>query len=173
MLPKYKSLIVRVLIAIGIDIILLSVFIVWMQATPDVSIVEILLLPAIFIINIGLGIASKFIIRRLYPVFLINSVLGALIFHLLFNAWFFYNDHKDFNRMKFELGKKSYELLLDKRDTSYSFSELFNGSSDEFMRGQYKISNDSVYLTDKVNTMVVYKDSLIGFSKDKIAMKKQ
>ena len=174
MQPKYKSLFIKISIAIGIDVILLSVCIIWMQATPDISIVEILLLPAIFIINIGLGVASKFIIPKLYAVFLINSVLAAIIFHLLFNGWFTYKDHENFKRLDFTSSKKKYELLLDYRDTAYSFSDVSNiGSSTEFMRGQYKISKDSVYLIDTVNQMIVYKDTLIGFAKNKIVLKEE
>lgn len=86
MQPKYKSLLVRILFANGIDIVFLSVFIIWMQANPDFyySSIEILLLMAIFVINIGLAVAAKYVMNSLYMPLILNSVLSVLIFHLLF-----------------------------------------------------------------------------------------
>lgn len=77
-------------------------------------------------------------------------------------------------KMQFVSGGKEYELLLSRRDTSYNFYDRYHdGSSTCFMSGQYKLIRDTVYLTDSVNQMIVYKDTLIGFAKDKIVLKEE
>ena len=169
MQPKYKSLLIRILIAIAVDVLLLSIFIIWMHPTPEESILEYLLLLAIFVINIGFAVVSKYIMKLLYLPFILNSVIAVVIFHLLFKGWYAYNDHKNFKRMLFTSANKKYELLLDIRDTSHSFLKI--GSSNKFMGGEYKINNDSIYLIDNLSPMIVYKDTLIGFAKEKIVLK--
>jgi hypothetical protein len=140
-----------------------------MHPTPEESILEYLLLLAIFVINIGFAVVSKYIMKLWYLPFILNSVIAVIIFHLLFSGWYTFTDYKNFKRMQFSSADKKYELLLDNRDTSYSFFEL--GSSSKFMGGGYKISNDSIYLIDNLSPMVVYKDTLTGFSKEKIVLK--
>jgi len=74
-------------IAVGVDILLFAVFIIWLNPTPDDSIIEILLLWGVFVTNVCLAVAARYSIKKLYLVFLINSFLASLIFHLMFSAW--------------------------------------------------------------------------------------
>lgn len=173
MQPKYKSLAIKILIIIGIDILLFFVFITWWQPGADESTIEWLLLLAIFVINIGFAIASKYTIRAWYFTLVLNSIIATLIFHISLVGWYSYQV-RGMRKMWFVSGEKSYQLIFDKKDTSYSFYKNDNnGSSSRFMSGQYKISNDTVYLTDPVNQMIVYKDTLIGFEKKKIVLKEE
>jgi hypothetical protein len=85
--PPLKALFKRLLIAAGVDILIFAVLLICLNPTPDDSIIEILLLWGIFLTNICLAIATRYTIKKLYAVFLINSFCASLIFHLMFNAW--------------------------------------------------------------------------------------
>jgi len=172
-LHQYKSFFSCLLVIVCIDILVLTGLVVWINATPDVSIVTIAIIPSLIIINVCLTVVARFILKKHYLTFLFNILLAPLIFYGIWCGWFWYQEHKNFTRGQFQANGKYYELLLDKRDTSYSFSELYTGSSIQFMRGQYRMSHDSVYLTDPVNPMIVYKDTLIGFAKTKIVLKEE
>ncbi|HVV56239.1 MAG TPA: hypothetical protein VHC47_12975 [Mucilaginibacter sp.] len=164
---------IKILIAMGIDAVLFLGFILWWQPSIDESTIELLLLTAIFVINIGLAVAFKYTIRSWYFTLVLNSIIAVLIFHIILIGWYAYQD-SGMVKMIFSGNEKHYELVLDKKDTSYSFYEKYSdGSLNRFMSGQYKISNDTVYLTDPVNQMMVYKDTLIGFEKKKIVLKEE
>ena len=83
--PPLKALVKSVLIAAGADIFLFAILLICLNPTPDDSIIEILLLWGVFLTNICLAIATRYTIKKLYPVFLINSFCASLIFHLMFN----------------------------------------------------------------------------------------
>jgi len=85
--PPAKRPFKRLLIAFGVDVLLFATCILWLRPTLDDSIIEFLLLWGIFISNICLAVASRFSIKVLYHVFLINSVLASLLFHLMFIGW--------------------------------------------------------------------------------------
>ena len=171
MQPKHKSYAIKIFIAAGIDVILFFVFVLWWQPVPDESTIELLLLMAIFVINIGLAVASKYTIRSWYLPLVLNSIVAIFIFHIVLSGRYGYHD-QGLRKMRFVTGGKSYELIFDKKDTSYNFYEKYsNESSNRLMSGQYKMKGDSIYLTDPVNQMIVCKDSLIGFAKEKIALK--
>jgi len=173
MQPKYRSLAIKLLLAIGIDVLLFFVFIVWWKPTPDESTIELLLLMAIFVINIGLAVAFKYTIRSWYFPLILNSIMAILIFHIVMIGWYAYLD-RGMHKMQFLNNGKSYEFFLDKKDTSYNFYEKYrDGSLNRIMSGQYKTSRDTVYLIDPVNQMRVYKDTLIGFAEKKIILKEE
>lgn len=81
MQPKHRSLLIKILIAIGIDILLFLVFIICWQPSPDESTIELLLLMAIFVINIGLAVAFRYTMRVWYLPVALNSIIAVLVFH--------------------------------------------------------------------------------------------
>jgi hypothetical protein len=172
-LHQYRSVFIKILIALCIDVLVLLGLVLWINATPDISIAGSAVIPSLIVINIGLTVVARFTLKKFYLTFLFNIVLAPLIFYGLCWGWLSYQGYKNFIRWQFPANGKHYELLLDKRDTSYSFSELSSGSSMQFMRGQYRTSHDTVYLTDPVNQMIIYKDTLIGFSKESIVLKEE
>jgi hypothetical protein len=171
----YKQLLKALLILLILDIVVLAAFIWWMDATPDVSIAELLIVPIIFIINVILGLILRY--KSIYIItgnaFVCNSVIASLVFHSLFQTWFHYYDRAHFKRSYFDLSGKKYELLLDKRDTSYSMFELGNGSALEFKHGKYEQHQDTVVLGDSTNRLFFFPNYLIGYPKngDKIRLK--
>lgn len=157
----------------GVDAVLFFGFILWWQPTIDESTIELLLLMAIFVINIGFAVASKYTIRSWYFPLVLNSIIAVFIFHTILMCWYAYQD-RGIVKMTFSDDGKLYELVLDKKDTSYSFYEKYrDGYLIRFMSGQYKMSRDTLCLTDLVNQMIVYKDTLIGFEKKKIVLKEE
>ncbi|HVS90686.1 MAG TPA: hypothetical protein VHE59_01555 [Mucilaginibacter sp.] len=172
MQPKHKSLVTKLLIATGVDVLIFIAFILCWKPTPDESAIELLLLLAIFITNIGLAVAFRHAVRSWYFPLVLNSIISTLMFHLVLIGWYTYQNRG--RKMQFAAGGKKYELILKGEDTSYGFYEKdSDGSSNRFMSGQYKISGDTVCLTDPVNQIKVCKDTLIGFAKEKIALKEE
>lgn len=171
-LHQYRSFFIKILIAVCIDILVLSITLVWINIMSNASIVEIAIAPSLIVINLGFTIVARFTIRKLYLVLLFNILLAPFIFYSLKCGWSWCQEHENFRKWQFAANGKYYELKLDKRDTSYDISKITPGPVTEFMRGQYKISNDSTQLIDIVSPMVVYKDTLTGFQKEKIALRK-
>ena len=85
--PPTKGLFKKLLIALGADVLVIAIFITCFKPTQDKSAIEIFLLWAVFIINICLAVATRYIKRELYRIFLINSLCACLIFHLMFYGW--------------------------------------------------------------------------------------
>jgi len=170
---KIRLLAIKILIAIGIDLVAFLVLITLWKPTPDESTIELLLLMGIFVINIGLAIAFKYTVRSWYFPLLLNSIIAVMVFHGVMIGWYAYK-HRGMHKMQFLNDGKSYEFVLDKKDTSYNFYEKYrDGSLNRFMSGEYKMVRDTEYLIDPVNQMKVYKDTLIGFAKNKIVLKEE
>jgi hypothetical protein len=77
----------KLLIILGADTLIFLVFMIFFKPTPDKSAVEIFLLWGVFITNLCLAVATRYIKKELYGVFLINSLCACLIFHLMFYEW--------------------------------------------------------------------------------------
>jgi hypothetical protein len=172
-----KQLPKALIILLLLDVVVLAAFVWWMDATPDVSIAELLIVPIIFMINLITGIILRY--GTTYKVtgkaFAFNSIISSLVFHCLFYAWFLYYDRTHFESFYFNRHGKQYELLLDRRDTSYSMLELGSGSALEFKRGMYEQHRDTVVLSDSTRRLFIYQTHLIGYPKngDKIILKNE
>jgi hypothetical protein len=83
---QLKSLLANAGIATATDALVFGVFLLFIRPTSDYLPVEHMLIFAVFVINICLAVATKYVIKKLYRVFLINSIVGSVIFHLLFFA---------------------------------------------------------------------------------------
>jgi hypothetical protein len=82
-----NGLLKRLLITVGVDVLVFIIFLACFKPTQDKSAVEDLLLLAVFIINVCSAVATRHVFRKLYRVFLVNSLLACLIFHLMFYGW--------------------------------------------------------------------------------------
>ncbi|MBE9584025.1 DUF4040 domain-containing protein [Mucilaginibacter sp. JRF] len=170
-----KHLLKALITLLVIDVGLLAAFIWWMDATPDVSIAELLIVPTIFIVNliIGLVIYYSTNYRVIGKAFAYNSVVASLVFHSLFYTWFLYYDRTHFDTFYFNQNGKQFEVLLDKRDTSYSMFEIGDGSTLEFNSGKYEEYQDTIMLGDSTRRLYIYKTHLVGYPKigDKVILK--
>ena len=153
------------IIITSVDAFLLCGLTIYINATPDVSIVEILIVPLIFAINIVLAILFRFTLQRKKwaTVLFINSIIAVIVFHLFFKLWFYYYDYKNFKEYFFTINGKKYELNIDRRDTSYTFYELFDGSSVSFKEGKYTYKKDSIILVDDSKHLLVFNNKLKGY----------
>jgi hypothetical protein len=165
-MQPYKPLIVKLLILLIADTLLLAIFVWWIDATPDVAIGEMLMVPALVVFNLIAALVSRFIVKRkdFTQPLIINAIIAPIIFHWLFKLWFIYYDNTHFKQYTFALSGKQYELLLDKRDTSYSFMErLKSGSAIEFKQGHYIESEDYIELIDSSAHMRIFNNELLNY----------
>jgi hypothetical protein len=157
-----------------VDLVILSAYIYWEKPTPDSVIAELIIVPALIIINLIIAGVTTFFSKKRYLgwTFLINGFLASFIFHYLFQLWFTYYDYVNFKNYYFERSGKNYRLELDRRDTSYSLLELNNGDAMEFKTGKYKQLSDRVLLADSASNLFIYQHHLIGYPKagDNIAL---
>ncbi|MBS1532737.1 MAG: hypothetical protein JSU01_20715 [Bacteroidetes bacterium] len=175
-LHTYRASFARILVTVGIDLVLLAALVAYTQPIPESAIIAIPVILALFILNIGIAVVARFVWKKLYFTFALNSILAPLIFYLVLMGWYTYRPHLLFITWKFDNKGKHYELTLRKKEMAYSFLELdsdFPGSGSVNMSGSYFVRNDTIHLTDILSPMVIYKDTLIGFAKEKIGLIKE
>jgi len=85
--PPAKGLVKKLLIVLAADVLIFLVFMIFFKPTQDKSVVEIFLLWGVFITNICLAVATRYVKKELYRIFLINSICACVIFHLMFYGW--------------------------------------------------------------------------------------
>jgi hypothetical protein len=81
-LHQYNPFFLRLSIALVVDFIVLLVLLTWLIKVVDIADLEIFLLEALFVINIGFAVISRFVAPRFYLTFLINSLLSVILFRL-------------------------------------------------------------------------------------------
>jgi hypothetical protein len=166
----YQHLIKHILLLFLIDGIVLAAFIWWINATPDVSIAELLILPVIIVINIVIALILYYWLRNsgLSAAFAINMVISPVLFHYMFKAWFIHYDEVHFERYYFKSGGKQYEITLDKQYHAFILSDIsdqHNGSTTGLIMGDYTMLADSIVLKDSVKRMVIINNRLKGYPK--------
>jgi phosphoglycerol transferase MdoB-like AlkP superfamily enzyme len=166
----YQHLIKHILLLFLIDGIVLAVFIWWINATPDVSIAELLILLVIIVINIVIALILYYWLRNsgLSAAFAINMVISPVLFHYMFKAWFIHYDEVHFERYYFKSSGKQYEITLDKQYHAFILSDISNqqnGSTTGLIMGDYTMLADSIVLKDSVKRMVIINNRLKGYPK--------
>lgn len=134
------------------DIILIVSWLLWEQPDPSVSIVAIIIVPALVILNLILGIVFwVFKKATTSKAFFINSAVSAIIFSLLFNGWYEYRRWRTYEIFTFEKGGNTFEVSLNKNDSGFNISDITNqseGSTTGYMFGDYQVRADTIILTD-------------------------
>lgn len=165
-----KNKYLNFLILLVIDIFILSVLIISINAEPSGAIIEIFIIPVILVVNIVIAITLWFFKNKLYKLFGLNAVVASVMFNLLFSGWFYYERKINYDIMEFKIYNTNYELELNKKNNSYSIQQMLKSNSTlEITSGKFKIKDDKIYLIDRIDSvkeMTVYKDSLSGFGGD-------
>jgi hypothetical protein len=81
---RYKSLFNALLVTIAADVLLSCAVIFWFKGHPDLIVFQGGTIPALIVINLGLAVACRFAAPRFYLLFLINSILSAMLFCLVY-----------------------------------------------------------------------------------------
>ena len=143
---RYKRLISIASMIILVDLILITSFIWYNKPTPDVSIGELMMIPIIIVVHLIVAMIISFFARGetmklLAKLIISNAFVASLIFHGLWALWYSYYESHNFLRYDFEQNGKQIEIMLNKPDISYSFSDVSDpGSTTEFKRGLYIIN---------------------------------
>jgi hypothetical protein len=129
----YQYILRTLLILALLDIIVLAGFIWWVNATPDISIGELLFIPAIAIVNVALAFIVYYWLRNtsLSIAFLYNAVIAPVIFHYLFHVWFVYYDNAHFKSYYFKSDGKQYEITLEKQYHAFTLSDISDQKMDQ------------------------------------------
>lgn len=124
------------------------------------------IIPVIISINLVLALIM-FLLRhkQIGWLLLLNVLIAPIIYQ--WYATTSYNQYAKthFKSFYFNQNGKQYELLLDKRDTSYSMSMLGNGSSLEFKWGRFEHHKGTIVLCDSTQRMFIHHLHLVGYPK--------
>lgn len=142
----------RALILVFADVILIVSWLWWEQPDPSVSIIAVIIVPALVILNLISGIVLfLFKKKQISNAFFLNSVLSVIVFSLLFDAWYAYRRWMTYEIFTFKSGVAIFEISLDKNDRGFDISDVTRkseGSTIGYMFGDYEVRNDTIFLND-------------------------
>lgn len=147
------------------SLILLALFdyvVIWLWVRqqdpgPSISIGILLLVPLLFIINLGIA-GILFAAKREYAsVFVVNSFISAILMYVVFTQGISRHQCQRYESWRFQLNDTTFRIDYYKPDTTFSISYSTNpGSSSSYIDGHvqrvggdYVLSNDTLKLTIK------------------------
>ncbi|WP_162550318.1 hypothetical protein [Hymenobacter nivis] len=163
-------LIIRLLILSIIDYLIIWFYVKQIDPDPSISIAIILLVPAVIVINLAIALLLHFIRRQFVKVFLVNSIISAILMNIIFTQRIREHQKIRFESWTFKTANRSFEITDGKLDHSFSMSErITSGSSIEFLQGNFIVKGNDYYLTTDSSKYVIRNSFLYGFrSKDSI-----
>lgn len=122
----------------------------------------IIAIVVIILLTIGIvWLIDKFVPKKLKPI--INIVLWALIIFLGYTT--FMSVYKDiqFNQLKVERYKVVIDRLIDVRDSELAYKEVNGEYADNFDKLIYFVTNDSVPITQRRDTLIIDVERTLAF----------
>ncbi len=166
--PKEPKALLNILLKIAI-LALIDVLLMWLlffqTAHPTDALTSVfVIIPVIISINLVLALAM-FLLRQkqIGWLLLLNVLIAPIIYRSCAIAS--YNQYSKTHSKSFYFNQngKQYELLLDRRDTSYSMFESGDGSSLELLRGRFEQHKDTIALCDGTQRMFIHRMHLVGY----------
>jgi hypothetical protein len=144
-----------------LEIILLGIWVYFMEPDPSVSIFILLITPVLFGINLIVALILYFQKKPLSQLFFINSVVCPLIFYMLWNLWFVNYNERNNTEYKFSINEIVYELSIGKK-TEYFYLCDENNNGRVYV-GKYERKGDSLILKDTEAEMYIIDNKLYEF----------
>ncbi|WP_426060971.1 hypothetical protein [Hymenobacter sp. B1770] len=156
-------------VLLALDTVLLGGWLLWVRPTPDVAIIDALIIPLLAGFN-ALVAAGCWLRKRpaLAGAFLLNAFFAGGIFELLLQSWYDYDRKERYDRYAFAQNAKQYELTLVKQDHEFLLSEVTHqkdGYTTEVATGEYVVRHDTLVLRESNGTRryVLHQRMLSGF----------
>jgi membrane protein YdbS with pleckstrin-like domain len=169
------KLFIKIILLTIIDIILIWFWVKENDPDPSVSIALVLVVPAVIIINLVIAILLYFTKREYSKIFVINSLLSAVIMYILFLNGIDRHQKLRYESWKFNIEDTIFQITHSKLDNTFSISESTNpGSSTGFLDGKFSRKGNEYYLTTDSTEYKIRKEYFYGFrnSKDSIKLTK-
>ena len=169
------KLFIKILLLTIIDFIVIWFWVKENDPDPSVSIAIILVVPAVIIINLAIALFLYFIKREYSKVFIINSLVSAIIMYFLFLNGIDRHQNLRYGSWKFNIKDTIFQITHFKLEKTFSISESTNpGSSTSFLDGKFSRKDDEIYLTTDTTKYKMKNEYLYGFrnSKDSIKLTK-
>ncbi|MEX8548934.1 MAG: hypothetical protein V5804_15155 [Mucilaginibacter sp.] len=140
---------------------------------PSVSIGIFLVVPLAIIVNLILAAILYFVKRKYTNVFLINSLIAAVIMYNLFIAGIDRHQRQRYESWQFNLNDTTFRITNNKLNKTFDISYSTNsGSSTTFIYGKVASKNSIYTLTKDSLRLLIKNNSLFGFRNlDSIKMK--
>jgi len=122
----------------------------------------IIAIVVIILLTIGIvWLIDKFVPKKLKPI--INIVLWALIIFLGYTTFMSVYKELQFNQLKVERYKVVIDRLIDVRDSELAYKEVNGEYADNFDKLIYFVTNDSVPITQRRDTLVIDVERTLAF----------
>lgn len=169
------KLFIKILLLTIIDFIVIWFWVKENDPDPSVSIAIVIVIPAVILINLAIALGLYFIRREFTKIFVINSLVSAIIMYFLFLNGIDRHQNLRYESWKFETKDTVFEITHFKLDNTFSISESTNsGSSTSFLDGKFSRKDDEIYLTTDTTKYIMKNEYLYEFrnSKDSIKLTK-
>ncbi|TXI96387.1 hypothetical protein [Chryseobacterium sp. SG20098] len=167
--------ILQILILSIIDFLVIWIWFYDIDPDPSISIAVVIMYPLLFFINLLAGgilwITKK---KNLSRLFIINSVVSVAIASFLWPNAIRRHQNQIWISYSFHHNAKNYNISIHKPDHTFMMTESVNpGSSTSFLEGVCNYENGKIILKTDSTRYSIEHNVLIGFTKNKIPLKKE
>ena len=147
-----------------IDFIIIWLWVKEIDPEPSVSIALVIVVPVAIIINLGIALVLYFTKREYSKLFVINSIISAVIMYWLFLNGIERHQKLRYESWKFEKKDTVFIITHSKLENTFSISESTNpGSSTGFLDGKFSRKGNEFYLTTDSTKYRMKNEYLYGF----------
>lgn len=137
------------------------------EPDPSSSILLIEIAPALFLLNIIMGLL--FFLRKskgLGSFFLLNAIVSPSIFYVVWTFWYEGWSDRNYVQYSFNIGTTKYEILLSRNSDDFSITDITNhqnGGNTMLYYERYLVKGDSIIIEMPERKMFIYNEKLYGF----------
>lgn len=163
-LERQMKLFTKLLLLTIIDFILIWFWVKENDPDPSISIALVILVPAVIIINLAIALVLYFIKREYSKVFLVNSLISAIIMYFLFLNGIERHQRLRYESWKFTKKDTIFAIIHSKIYGTFSMTESTNqGSTTEFLEGKFSRKGNEYYLISDSTKYKIKNEYLFGF----------
>jgi membrane protein YdbS with pleckstrin-like domain len=169
------KLFIKLFLLTIIDFIIIWFWVKENDPDPSVSIALVIVVPVAIIINLAIAMILYFFKREYTKVFVINSLVSAIIMYFLFLNGIERHQNLRYESWKFNRKDTIFAIIHSKLDNTFSMTESTNqGSTTEFLEGKFSENGNEYYLKTDSTEYKIRNEYLFGFrnSKDSIKLTK-
>lgn len=160
------KLFIKLLIITIIDFLLIWLWVKQMDPDPSVSIGIFLVVPFVVGINLLLALVLYFVKRPLAKLFLINSIISAIVMYFLFDLGIKKHQQIRYESWTFKIRDTIFRIDHMKLNSTFSMSEsTLPGSSTSFLDGDFRKKGNEYHLVTDSTNYVIKNGVLYGFRK--------
>ena len=169
------KLFIKLFLLTIIDFIIIWFWVKENDPDPSVSIALVIVVPVAIIINLAIALILYFIKREYTKVFVINSLVSAIIMYFLFLNGIERHQNLRYESWKFNRKDTIFAIIHSKLDNTFTLTESTNqGSTTEFLEGKFSKNGNEYYLKTDSTEYKIRNEYLFGFrnSTDSIKLTK-